>query len=237
MIVIKNASHQIVKGKVRKDLLEDCNFVFDLPRVGIVAHDINASECILDLLAGYIRPDKGIVRRFGRISWPLGRTVQFRSDLNGRITLHFFCQLYKLDYRKCERFMRDIVDFSHYFDESILEWPKGLIVEFSYAAYLLPDFDIYLAETALSAGDTEFMTRWLPPFQKRLEKAMFIMTGSDANRLSPYVEKTVAIDNGQMILFDDMSAAFELSSPSVEASSHSAQGRAMPDLMDENANF
>jgi capsular polysaccharide transport system ATP-binding protein len=208
MIVLRSAHRSVKKGKVSLPLLQDVSFTFDLPRIGLVAAHREVSEGLLDLMAGYISLERGILRRVGRVSWPLGRILPFRSYLTGRVTLRFFCDIYGLDFRKAERFVREIVNFKdQQFDRPVLEWPSLLIVEFSYAAYLVPDFEIYLAEGSISAGD-EFMARWQPLFAKRTEGKQLILTAEYAHRLSPYVEKVVVAEGGKLSLYDTVDGAF-----------------------------
>lgn len=210
MIIFRDVSHSVERNEKRLMVLDHANFDFDLHRMGLVAGSETQGEAILDLIAGNLYPEAGAVRHFGRMSWPIGRMAQFRSELSGRDTLRFLTQLYGLDHIRAQNFMFDLVDFEHYYDQPISSWPRLLNVEFGYAAVLLPDFDIYLADGGINVGDAGFMARWAPQFEARLEGRQLIMYCNQAGYLTKYCRTVAVAHEGQLLRRPSVAAAFEL---------------------------
>jgi capsular polysaccharide transport system ATP-binding protein len=210
MITFLDVSHTIERNRKRLPVLESASFVFDVHRMGLVTGSEAQGEAIVDLIAGNHYPEQGTVRRFGRLSWPIGRLAQFRSELSGRDTLRFLTQFYGLDHRRAQDFLFDLVDFQHCYDQPIANWPRLLNVEFSYAAVLLPEFDIYLADGAIGVADDAFMRRWEPCFEQRLRGRQLILYCNQAAYLKRYCRTVAVAHQGQLVRQASVEEAFNL---------------------------
>lgn len=233
MIRLHDVTLSVQERNRRVRILDDVTFAFDRARMGLIADSSIAAERTMDLLAGYLQPNRGKVVRCGRISWPIGRLLQFRSELNGRDTLRFLCGLYRLDFRQAERFMHDLVDFGDHYLEPVAEWPGLLTVKFAHAAVLLPEFDIYLGEGTLTLGDEDFMERWQPLFEQRLAgNRMLILSCAHKVYLERYVSSVAVVSGGRIQLFPDCDSAFA----SIEAAELEAQAtpQAETGIMDDD---
>lgn len=209
MIALSDVTHEVVRYDRRVPVLAGASFAFDRRRMGLIGPWEDQIGALLDLLAGYRLPGEGTVTRFGRVSWPIGRLVQFRSELTGRDTVRFISQLYALDYEKCEQLLFELIDFEHFYDFSIAEWPRLLNVKFGQAAVLLPDFDIYLAESSLIVSDDDFMAKWLPRFNERLQSRQLIMACGQAVYLRRFCRSVAVLKGGRLACYPSVDSAFE----------------------------
>lgn len=208
MIALEGVSQTVTYRRKPLMVLDDASFCFDRRRIGLISGREGVSEAIVDLLAGYLLPKEGRIGRSGSVSWPIGRLLQFRSELTGRGTLDFFCQLYGLNRPRCERFMHDLIDFETHYDQPVSDWPRLLGIKFAHAAVLLPDFDIYLAEGAIVISDEAFMARWRPLFEARLESRQLIMSCGQIAYLAQFCRCVAVERDGKLTLYRDAEHAF-----------------------------
>lgn len=207
MISLMGVTHSVVRGGNRIPIFVDASFEFDRRRMGLVAARDEQMNAILDVLIGYRLPDVGTVRRRGAVSWPIGRLLQFRSELSGRDTVRFITQLYGLDFRRSEDLFHDLIDFEQHYEMPVSTWPGLLTVKFAHCAVLLPEFDIYIGEGSMIIGDDKFMQRWLPMFEEKLVGRQLIMACGQAAHLSKFCRSAAVLRDGELVYYDDIETA------------------------------
>lgn len=207
-IEVINASHMSLANHHRMMVLHEANHAFDRRRVGLVAPSALHAERLIDLLIGYIKPKQGVIRRRGRISWPIGRVAQLRSVLTGSQTLHVFADLYGLDARDTLSHVERLMDLTDLMNKPVARWPRDKVLELAYTTALLPQFDVYIVEGSLNASDEAFMERWGEVFAARLEKAQLIYYTSSPAYMARYATSAVALKNGKLIAYSDLNDAF-----------------------------
>lgn len=209
MISFQAVTDDIKRHGKKIPILRNTNFDFDRRRMGLITPREEQSEALLDLMAGYRIPDAGVVHRFGRVSWPVGRQLQLRSELSGRATLRFIARVYDLDFDECEAIAHDLIDFQHYYDRHVTEWPRLLTVKFAHAVVLLPDFDIYLVEGNPIIGDEEFMSRWMPLFEERILTRQMIIACRYAVHLRRFCRIVAVLKQDTLRMYPTVESAFE----------------------------
>lgn len=207
-IEVINASHMSLANHHRMMVLHEASHAFDKRRVGLVVPSALHAERLIDLLVGYIKPKQGLIRRRGRVSWPVGRVAQLRSVLTGGQTLHVFADLYGLDARDMMSHVERLMDMTGLMDKPVARWPRDKILELAYTTVLLPQFDVYIVEGTLNASDEAFMERWSEIFAARLEKAQLIYYTSSPVYMARYATSAVALKNGKLVAYSDLNDAF-----------------------------
>lgn len=222
MIILSEVSHIAVRGRKKIPIFDNTNFVFGKGHVGLVVPNASVAEIVFDLLVGYYRPKAGSIRRFGKMSWPIGRLLQFRSELSGRKTLRFLSHLYGLNYRDCADRAHAMMAIERYYDRGMLHWPRELQLEFGYFASLLPDFDIYLLEGTAHTSNETFNEAWQAELNKKTKGKMLIYQTNSEGYMSKLVNSAVGLVNGDLRYFPDITTAFAAvgETPAVEAASN-----------------
>jgi capsular polysaccharide transport system ATP-binding protein len=204
VILLSDVNHETNRHGKKLSLLSGATFAFGSGHVGLVVKSALEAEVLFDLLVGYIKPKHGHIRRFGRVSWPVGRVLQFRNQLSGRKNLHLLCSMYQLDFDKCELFAHNMMNIHKYFDVQTIDWPRELLLEFSYFAALLPEFDIYLIEGATSTSNEEFNKKWDAEFRKIISNKLMIYQSLSERYMRSYVNSAITLKNGILTYFEEL---------------------------------
>lgn len=207
MIALRNVVKSLGKGSQRRDLLEEANFVFSEERMGLAVGTGEEAELVLDLLCGIQKPEFGTIWRDGRPSWPIGRVGHYRADLTGKATLHFLASIYQFDFRKCEDLLFGLVDIGKYYNKAMIEWPRNLILEFSYATALMPNFEIYMVEGSMNTVNESFNEDFDAMFEHRIRGKQLIYYSTSERFLMKYVHKTACLLDGHFYLFEEVADA------------------------------
>src|SRR6202008_1955672 len=84
-----------VRGGGRRSVLDDVNATFEPGHnFGILGVNGAGKSTLIRLLAGSELPDRGVVRRQARVSFPLGFGGTFHGALSGRENVTFVARVY-----------------------------------------------------------------------------------------------------------------------------------------------
>lgn len=208
MILLSEVHHNTKRHGKTVDLLDGATYAFGDGHVGLLVESSVAAEVFFDLLVGYIKPKQGRIRRYGRVSWPIGRIHAFRNQLTGRKNLRMLCSLYELDYDECEHMAYDMMKIEKYFDRQAIEWPRELVLEFGYFAAILPEFDVYLVEGATNTSNEDFNEKWDRAFYRRIAGKRMIYQSLSERYMRKFVTSAVTLTNGRLTHYQDLDAAY-----------------------------
>ena len=92
-------------------MLDNANATFEAGHnYGILGVNGAGKSTLIRLLAGSELPDRGVVRRYGRVSFPLGFGGTLHGALSGRENAAFIARIYGAP-------MRATIDYIEYFAE------------------------------------------------------------------------------------------------------------------------
>jgi capsular polysaccharide transport system ATP-binding protein len=116
MIALERVSkgYRTVRG--RRVVLDDASAVFPSgSNVGVLGANGAGKSTLIRLLAGTEMPDRGIIRRDGRVSFPLGYGGTFHGSLSGRENVAFVARIYGARLHETIDYVSDFVELGDYF--------------------------------------------------------------------------------------------------------------------------
>lgn len=153
----------------RFEALRDINFeVYSGEKFGIIGRNGAGKSTTLGMMAGVLKPDRGIVTVRGRISPLLSLGAGFHPELDGRENIVLNGVLLGLTRKEIWGKMDEIIEFSElgeFIDRPVRVYSSGMMARlgFSVVAHLEPE--ILLIDEVLGVGDVRFQ-------QKCLQKMM-----------------------------------------------------------------
>lgn len=181
---IKNLIFNLPKGlesirNSKYEALKDLSFnVFKGETFGIIGKNGAGKSTILGLIAGVLKPTKGIVTVRGRISPLLELGAGFHPELTGRENI--FLKGVLIGYTKSEVFEKldSIMQFSEledFIDQPVRTYSSGMLARlgFSIVANLEPE--ILLVDEILAVGDALFQKKCLECITRFREREVTIV--------------------------------------------------------------
>src|SRR5882672_11422207 len=105
-----------VRGGGRRSVLDDVSLTFEPGHnFGILGSNGAGKSTLIRLLAGSELPDRGRVRRRGRVSFPLGYGGTFHGALSGRENVAFIARVYGADLNTAIDYVADFAELGVYF--------------------------------------------------------------------------------------------------------------------------
>jgi capsular polysaccharide transport system ATP-binding protein len=181
MIALENVSKTVaVRGK-QEVVLQDVSLQIPMPlSVGVVGASASGKSMLGKLLTGTETPTSGRVVSTVRVSHPAKYRGNLQKLLSGRQNARFICRIHGHDDDLEERIERveQICRLGAKFDKPSGGYAPAQKMRLSFALSWVLDFDVYVADASVFAGDTGFGSKAAADaqLQSRLHDAALILT-------------------------------------------------------------
>jgi capsular polysaccharide transport system ATP-binding protein len=192
----------------RRTVLDDVNVTFESGyNFGVLGVNGAGKSTLIRLIAGSEIPDVGVVRRYARVSFPLGFGGTFHGALSGRENVAFIARLYGARMREALEYVEDFAELGEYFHMPVNTYSAGMRARLAFASCLALDFDLYLIDEVTEVGDQRFRLKCAAAFRERMERADIILVTHNIHTLRQYCDRGAILANGKITLFDEIGTA------------------------------
>lgn len=210
MIALDGVSKSYPTPAGRKIVLDNATVTFAAGHnVGILGVNGAGKSTLIRLLAGTEPPDRGIVRREARVSFPLGYGGTFHGALSGRENVVFIARVYGAAVRPMLRYVEEFAELGAYFDMPVNTYSAGMRARLAFAACLAVDFDVYLIDEVTETGDERFRRKCAAAFRERMARSDIILVTHNRQTIRQYCDLGAVLANGVLRLCDDMTSALD----------------------------
>jgi capsular polysaccharide transport system ATP-binding protein len=177
--------------------------------VGLVGRNGAGKSTLLRLIGGNDQPNRGRIERLCRVSWPMGRASGLPGALTGRQNARFLCRIHGHEDGIPDRIaaIQDFAELGEAFDEPINTYSSGMRSRLQFALSLAFDFDVYIADESIGAGDVTFRRKARAAFKERADRASLIMVSHSESALRQFCTAGIWLNDGQAHWFDDIDDA------------------------------
>jgi ABC-type polysaccharide/polyol phosphate transport system ATPase subunit len=144
------------------------------------------------------------VRRDGRVSWAIGPTLPFRSNLTGYQTIKFICDIYEIRRSAAVELTREMVDAPYDLDKPTSRWQVPAVIQLSYTLALLPHFDVYVIDGPIKLGYPVFYERWRAAFEERVRNRPLIVSTAQIALASKVATIGALVENEKLLRVDNV---------------------------------
>ncbi|MBV8121280.1 MAG: ABC transporter ATP-binding protein [Alphaproteobacteria bacterium] len=192
----------------RKVVLDNANATFEVGHnYGILGLNGAGKSTLIRLLAGSELPDRGAVRRYGRVSFPLGFGGTFHGALSGRENAAFIARIYGAPLRATVAYIEDFSELGEYLTMPVNTYSDGMRARLAFAACLAIDFDVYLIDEVTEIGDQRFRRKCAEAFRARMKYSDIVIVSHNPQTVRQYCDRGAILANGTLSIYDDLNAA------------------------------
>jgi capsular polysaccharide transport system ATP-binding protein len=207
MIALEGVSKSYRTRTGRRVVLDEVSAVFPTGHnFGILGANGSGKSTLIRLLAGTEMPDRGVIRRDARVSFPLGFST-FHGALSGRENVAFVARLYGAERRSAIRYVEDFAELGDYFRMPVNTYSAGMRARLAFATCLAIDFDVYLIDEVTEIGDHRFRKKCAEAFRARMQHADIILVTHNPQTIRQYCDRAAVLAGGELRLYDDVGAA------------------------------
>jgi capsular polysaccharide transport system ATP-binding protein len=177
--------------------------------VGLVGRNGAGKSTLLRLIGGVDHPNKGRIERRCSVSWPMGRSGGLPGALTGRQNAKFVCRIHGHEDDIPDRleFIQRFSELGDAFDEPINTYSSGMRSRLQFALSLAFDFDVYIADETISAGDVAFRRKAKAAFRKLADRSSIIMVSHGEATLRQFCTAGIWLEGGRAHWYDDLEDA------------------------------
>src|SRR5271165_3450051 len=208
MITLDRVSKVYRTRSGRKTVLDNVNVTLESGHnFGILGVNGAGKSTLIRLLAGSEMPDRGAVRRYSRVSFPLGFGGTFHGALSGRENVTFVARVYGAEVRAVTEYVEGFAELGEYFHMPVNTYSAGMRARLAFATCLAIDFDIYLIDEVTEVGDQRFRRKCAEAFRARMAHADIILVSHNPQTVRQYCDRAAILAEGRLALYDDVGAA------------------------------
>jgi len=174
---------------------------------GILGVNGAGKSTLIRLLAGSELPDRGVVRRYARVSFPLGFGGTFHGALSGRENAAFVARIYGAAIRPTIDYVEAFSELGDYFQMPVNTYSAGMRARLAFATCLAIDFDVYLIDEVTEIGDQRFRRKCADAFRQRMLRSDIILVTHNAHTIRQYCDRGAVLADGELTVYDDIAAA------------------------------
>jgi capsular polysaccharide transport system ATP-binding protein len=186
--------------------------------VGIIGGNGAGKSTLLRILGGVDQPNKGVVQRHCRMSWPMGYGGGLQGSLTGRQNAKFVCRLHghEDDIRDRVAFIEDFAELGPAFDEPVRNYSSGMKSRLNFAMSLAFDFDMYISDEVTAAGDARMRQKVANAFKDLINRSGLLMAAHSESTLKQFCQSGIFLKDGLAHWYDDIDEALKAYADSIK---------------------
>lgn len=178
-----------------------------LVSVGILGRNGAGKSTLMRILNGADTPTHGYVRRKGRISWPLGYSGGLVGALTPEENCHFVARIHGADPLEVAEFTRAFADIGSNFHLPVKMASAGMKSRVAFALSMALDFDYYLVDEAIGAGDWTFQHKAQQAMRERADRSAVLLVSHSMGTVKQWCDVYAVLHGGKLEFFEDFEEA------------------------------
>jgi capsular polysaccharide transport system ATP-binding protein len=179
-------------------------------KLAVLGRNGAGKSTLIRLLGGVELPTGGTIERAMSVSWPLALQGGFQGSLTGNDNMRFIARIYNKPFDEIKTYVEDFADLGKYLSEPVKIYSIGMRARFAFALSLAIDFDCYLIDEVIAAGDQRFQRRSHEElFEKRADRSL-ILASHMGEVIKTYCSRALVMHHGRGSLFNDIDLALQV---------------------------
>jgi capsular polysaccharide transport system ATP-binding protein len=202
--------HSETGGGWRRVLNDVSLTVMPGEKVALLGRNGAGKSTLIRLLGGVELPSAGTIERTMTVSWPVGLEGGVGGTMTGNDNIRFMARIYNKKFEDIRDYVDDFAQLGKFLSEPVRTYSTGMRARLNFALSFAIDFDCYLIDEIIAAGDQRFQRRSQEEvFEKRADRSL-ILASHIPEIVKQYCSRALIIHHGRAKMFDDLDLAAEI---------------------------
>ena len=193
-------------------------------RVGILGGPKSGKSTLLRLICGTELPEKGVVRRNSRVSWPIPLPTCLLATQTVAQNIRFFARLYGIEDEQFPRRIAKIAEVTDFLNTPLAKCAKHVRPRLAFALGIGMDFDLYLFDGSFAPADKPFREKAAELAASRTSGRAVVVATSVPAEVERNCESAYVLEAGRATYFARASEAVEHFKKLLAAENRNQQG-------------
>ena len=214
MLELVNLTKYFPTPMGRHYVFRDLNFKFpEDASIGLMGRNGAGKSTLMRIIAGVEVPNRGYVRTDRTMSWRVGLAGGFQGSLSSRDNVRFVCRLFSAspeETREKVRYVEEFAEIGKFFDLPMKTLSSGMRSRVTFGLSLAFEFDYYLIDEGMAAGDPIFRKKAQEAFKAHVAKGKLILVSHNPKDIQNLCDVVVILEDGRATLHNDVKQGLEL---------------------------
>lgn len=202
--------HSETSGRWRRVLSDISLTVMPGEKIALLGRNGAGKSTLIRLISGVEQPTAGRIERTMSVSWPVGLEGGVGGSMTGNDNIRFIARIYNKPVQEVRDFVEDFAELGHFLSEPVRTYSTGMRGRLNFALSFAVDFDCYLIDEVIAAGDARFQERSrYEVFERRPDRSM-ILASHIPEIVKQYCTRALIIHRGRAKMFDDLDLAADI---------------------------
>ena len=179
-------------------------------KLALLGRNGSGKSTLIRLLGRVELPTSGTIEYTMTVSWPIGLVGGIHPILTGNDNMRFVARIYNKPFDELKAYVEDFAELGKFLSEPLRTYSAGMRARFVFALSLAVDFDCYLIDEVIAAGDQRFQRRSHEElFEKRADRSM-ILASHVGEIVKSYCSRALVLHRGRGKMFTDLDLALDI---------------------------
>jgi len=174
--------------------------------IGLIGANGSGKSTLLKLVSGIFMPDKGRIRKRGRVGALVEIGAGFHPLLTGRENIYIYGQILGMTKREVNQRFNAIVDYADigdFLDTPVKHYSSGMYVRLGFAIAIHAEPDILLIDEVLAVGDVAFRAKCMSSISEIIKRAAVIFVSHSMAQIESLCDKVLWINKGSVVQYGE----------------------------------
>jgi capsular polysaccharide transport system ATP-binding protein len=179
-------------------------------KLAVLGRNGAGKSTLIRLVGGVELPTSGVIDQTMSVSWPIGLAGGYHPVLTGNDNIRFIARVYNKPFNEIRDYVEDFAELGKFLSEPMRTYSSGMRARLMFALSLAIDFDCYLIDEIIAAGDQRFQRRSHEElFEKRADRSM-ILASHIGEIIRAYCSRALILHRGRGKVFTDLDLALDI---------------------------
>jgi ABC-type polysaccharide/polyol phosphate transport system ATPase subunit len=174
--------------------------------IGLIGANGSGKTTLLKLVNGIFMPDKGAIRKHGRVGALVEIGAGFHPLLTGRENILVYGQILGMSKQEVREKFESIVEYADiggFLDTPVKHYSSGMYVRLGFAVAIHAEPDILLVDEVLAVGDMAFRAKCMASIREVLNRTAVIIVSHSMAQIESLCTSVLWLDKGSTVRFGE----------------------------------